>query len=366
MPENAYTCVAAGDRLAFGIYAPGDAVPDEENDDLYQYSAVQIQERDGTVVYRNDHAAVLSVTVSNGDASAPTDWLEIDTYSDDGMSIEQTSLLNATTGEERSGFVVYLSAGVASFQSENGTYQLVDLTSTGQSEVLCEFEDSISAYAPGVAVTYRQDLGDYELHDLNTGDVLEVRDESLGTDTLAVYAKDGTLRVYDQNTGAVLTDTVVAPIEGLQRTDLYNVDGGWVWLRQYGNDNYEVTTSTICGPNGTNKTLDLDAIKARYGAGFHGYLWPVTAAGGEFYFSVSYQGPGQNWLYDLIDSTGNVVLAGLGSCNGYYTNTANPLPDGVFVARKGFEYGWMDLHGQWVYCQNIFYSSGDDAENYYF
>lgn len=148
VPENAYTCVAAGDRLAFGIYAPGDAAPDEENDDLYQYSAVQIQERDGTVVYRNDHAAVLSVTVSNGDASAPTDWLEIDTYSDDGMSIEQTSLLNATTGEERSGFVVYLSAGVASFQSENGTYQLVDLTSTGQSEVLCEFEDPISAYAP--------------------------------------------------------------------------------------------------------------------------------------------------------------------------------------------------------------------------
>ncbi|MFV8222142.1 DUF5046 domain-containing protein [Faecalibacterium hattorii] len=79
----------------------------------------------------------------------------------------------------------------------------------------------MSAYAPGVAVTYRQNLGDYELHDLNTGDVLEVRDESLGTDTLAVYAKDGTLRVYDQNTGAVLTDTVVAPIEGLQRTDLY-------------------------------------------------------------------------------------------------------------------------------------------------
>lgn len=318
------------------------------------------------MVYRNDHAAVLSVTVSNGDASAPTDWLEIDTYSDDGTSIEQTSLLNATTGEERSGFVVYLSAGVASFQSENGTYQLVDLTSTGQSEVLCEFEDPISAYAPGVAVTYRQDLGDYELHDLNTGDVLEVRDESLGTDTLAVYAKDGTLRVYDQNTGAVLTDTVVAPIEGLQRTDLYNVDGGWVWLRQYDNDDYEVTTSTVCGPNGTNKTLDLDAIKARYGADFQGYLWPVTAAGGEFYLSVSYQGPGQNWLYDLIDSTGNVVLAGLGSCNGYYANTANPLPDGVFVARKGFEYGWMDLHGQWVYCQNIFYSSGDDAENYYF
>ena len=50
VPENAYTCLVAGDRLAFGLYAPGDAAPDEENDDLYQYAAVQIQEKDGTVV----------------------------------------------------------------------------------------------------------------------------------------------------------------------------------------------------------------------------------------------------------------------------------------------------------------------------
>ncbi len=85
---------------------------------------------------------------------------------------------------------------------------------------------------------------------LNTGDVLEVRDE-LGTDTLAVSTpRDGALRVHDQNTGAILTDTVVAPIEGLQRTDLYNVDGGWVRLRQYDNDDYEATTRTVCGPNG--------------------------------------------------------------------------------------------------------------------
>ena len=34
VPENASTLRCGGDRLAFGIYAPGDAVPDEENDDL--------------------------------------------------------------------------------------------------------------------------------------------------------------------------------------------------------------------------------------------------------------------------------------------------------------------------------------------
>ncbi len=68
--------------------------------------------------------------------------------------------------------------------------------------------------------------------------------------------------------------------------------------------------------------------------------------------------------YDLIDSTGNVVLAGLGFATA--TTPPIPCPTVYFVARKGFEIGWMDLHGQWVYCQNIFYSSGDDAENYYF
>ena len=365
VPENAYKCLVVGSRLAFGIYTPGDAEPDEENDDLYQYSTVQIQEKDGTVVYQNARSVPYAVSTVLDDFT-PTDWLEIDTYAEDGTTIEQTALLNALTGEERSGFVFYLRSGVATFQSDSGQYQLVDLISTGQSEVLCEFDHSISAYAPGVAVLYRDGYGDYELHDLNTGEVLDVRDEAIGSNTLAIYAKDGTLRVYDLTTGALLTDTVVEPIENLQRTDLYNVDGGWVWLRQYDNDDYDVTTSTLCGPNGTNKTLDLAVLKERYGDAYHGYLWPAVTTQDAAYLSVSYQGPGSSWLYDLIDSDGNVVVGGLGACNSYYSYAANPLPEGVFVARKGFEYGWMDLNGQWIYCQSIFTSTDSDGETYYF
>ena len=307
VPENAYTCLVAGDRLAFGLYAPGDAAPDEENDDLYQYAAVQIQEKDGTVVYQNFHSLLYSLSAGIDDPLAPADWVEIDTYNADGTSLESTSLLNAATGEERSGFVTYLHAGIASFRTDEGKYQLVDLVSDMTSTVLCEFDDSISGYAPGVTVLYRE---------------------------------DGYL-LYDQG-------------------------GGWVNLRQYDNDNYDVTTLTLAGPT-LSKTLSMADLTARYGDDFDGYLWPVAATEDDFYFSISYRGPGSTWLYDLLDSDGAVVLAGLGSCGEYSRyNRSAPLPAGVFVARKGFDYGWMDVKGNWVYCQSIFTSTSDETDNYFY
>jgi hypothetical protein len=273
VPENAYTCLVAGDRLAFGLYAPGDAAPDEENDDLYQYAAVQIQEKDGTVVYQNFHSLLYSLSAGIDDPLAPADWVEIDTYNEDGTRLESTSLMNAATGEERSGFVTYLHAGIASFRTDEGKYQLVDLVSDMTSTVLCEFDDSISGYAPGVTVLYRE--GGYLLYDLTTGDTLDLYNMALGTNTLDIYARDGTLRVYDMDTGAIRTDTTVAPLEALHRTNLYDQGSGWVNLRQYDNDNYDVTTLTLAGPT-LSKTLSMADLTARYGDDFDGYLWPVA------------------------------------------------------------------------------------------
>ena len=173
---------------------------------------------------------------------------------------------------------------------------------------------------------------------------------AMGTNTLDIYARDGTLRVYDMDTGAIRTDTTVAPLEALHRTNLYDQGGGWVNLRQYDNDNYDVTTLTLAGPT-LSKTLSMADLTARYGDDFDGYLWPVAATEDDFYFSISYRGPGSTWLYDLLDSDGAVVLAGLGSCGEYSRyNRSAPLPAGVFVARAGFDYGWMDVKGNWVYC----------------
>ena len=337
---------------------------DEENDDLYQYAAVQIQEKDGTVVYQNFHGLLYRLSAGIDDPLAPADWVEIDTYNEDGTSLESTSLLNAATGEERSDFVTYLHAGIASFRTDEGKYQLVDLVSDMTSTVLCEFNDSISGYAPGVTVLYRED--GYVLYDLTTGDTLDLYNMALGTNTLDIYARDGTLRVYDMDTGAIRTDTTVAPLEALHRTDLYDQGGGWVNLRQYDNDDYDVTTLTLAGPTLSN-TLSMADLTARYGDDFDGYLWPVAATEDDFYFSISYRGPGSTWLYDLLDSDGAVVLAGLGNCGEYSRyNSSAPLPAGVFVARKGFDYGWMDVEGNWIYCQSIFTSTSDETNNYFY
>ena len=42
------------------------------------------------------------------------------------------------------------------------------------------------------------------------------------------------------------------------------------------------------------------------------------------------------------------------------------VPAGVFVARKGFDYGWMDVEGNWIYCQSIFTSTSDETNNYFY
>ena len=76
--------------------------------------------------------------------------------------------------------------------------------------------------------------------------------------------------------------------------------------------------------------------------------------------------PGSSWLYDVLDSDGTVVVSGLRSCAGYYANSVNGLPEGVFAAIKGFESGWMDLTGQWLYAESIFASSNDEMDNGFF
>ena len=64
----------------------------------------------------------------------------------------------------------------------------------------------------------------------------------------------------------------------------------------------------------------------------------------------------------VLDENGNIVFYGLGSCYSYYDNSLNALPDHVFVARRGFYYGWMDTDGNWLYCQSIFSSVNADDE----
>ena len=112
------------------------------------------------------------------------------------------------------------------------------------------------------------------------------------------------------------------------------------------------------GPEGL--VSDLSSLNETYN--YLGYL--TTDANGRPLYYGTRSVPGSSYATgcDVLDETGNVVMQGLGSCYSYYDNSLNALPDHVFVARRGFYYGWMDTDGNWLYCQSIFSSVNADDE----
>lgn len=363
VPENAYGCRIAGETLAFNLCnAPAQALDENTwGDDLTRYYALQIQDRDGNRIRQEPLCAAVSLSYSYNEISSPADWLELDYYSEDeDMVIDHISLYNPTTGEELTGFQQYTGAGTVCLYN-SGRYQLVDLASTEQSAVLCEFDEPVRYYLPGAAITEPEASGRYRFHDLLTGEEKELYDVGTDDATLAIYALDGTVRVFDRQTGVLLTDTTIDPVENQVRTHIYPEGNGWAWVQQDDNDSYDATAIHICGPDGIHKTLDPAKLNETYN-----YYSPLLSTEDGIYFYGCYNGPGSSWLYDVLDSDGDVVVSGLRTCAGYYANSVNGLPEGVFAAVKGFESGWMDLTGQWLYAESIFASSNDEMDNGFF
>lgn len=362
VPENAYGCRIAGETLAFNLCnAPAQALDENTwGDDLTRYYALQIQDRDGNRIRQEPLCAAVSLSYSYNEISSPADWLELDYYSEDeDMVIDHISLYSTATGEELTGFQQYTGAGTVSLYN-SGRYQLVDLASTEQSAVLCEFDEPVRYYLPGAAITEPEASGRYRFHDLLTGEEKELYDVGTDDATLAIYALDGTVRVFDRQTGVLLTDTAIDPVENQARAHVY-AENGWVWVAQDDNDNYVNTAIQICGPDGTHKTLDPRTLEETYT-----HYYPLFSTADGLYFYGCCNGPGSSWLYDILDSDGNVVVGGLRSCSTYYADSANGLPEGVFAASKGFSYGWMDFSGRWLYAESIFASTADEMDNYYF
>lgn len=362
VPENAYGCRIAGETLAFNLCnAPAQALDENTwGDDLTRYYALQIQDRDGNRIRQEPLCAAVSLSYSYNEISSPADWLELDYYSEDeDMVIDHISLYSTATGEELTGFQQYTGAGTVCLYN-SGRYQLVDLASTEQSAVLCEFDEPVRYYLPGAAITEPEASGRYRFHDLLTGEEKELYDVGTDDATLAIYALDGTVRVFDRQTGVLLTDTAIDPVENQVRAHVY-AENGWVWVAQDDNDNYVNTAIQICGPDGTHKTLDPRTLEEAYT-----HYYPLFSTADGLYFYGCCNGPGGSWLYDILDSDGNVVVGGLRSCSTYYADSANGLPEGVFAASKGFSYGWMDLSGRWLYAESIFASSNDEMDNGFF
>ena len=357
VPEGAYSCTVCGDKLVFSCYARPEGLDDYDWDTDYQQNSwVVVQEKDGTPVYRADAASAYRLFY---DSNTLSDWVELDIAT--GEETTDQILYNTQTGEQYTGFLQVYPSGLASFSSGNGRYELRDMT-TEDRGLIAAFDEQPSQYFPGYVVTWHsgEDHG-YELYDLETGAKTPLYDVNATDNTVAVYALDGSLRVYSTDNGKLLTDTTVEPVEHQQRVQMTNCGSGYVWLELQDNDRYETAATRLYGPQGL--VSDLTALQGKYS--YINYLTTDPSGRPMFYGSRSAVGSAYGNVYDVLDADGKVVLQGLSSCTGYYSNSLNALPDHVFAAQRGFYVGWMDTSGNWLYCQSIFSSAtADDVPSY--
>ena len=357
VPEGAYSCTVCGYKLVFSCYARPEGLDDYDWDtDYRQNSWVVVQEKDGTPVYRADAASAYRLFY---DSDTLSDWVVLDVTT--GEDTTDRILYNVLTGEQCTGFLQVYPGGLASFSTSDGRYELRDMT-TEDRGLIAAFDEQPSQYFPGYVVTWHsgEDHG-YELYDLETGTKTPLYDVNATDNTVAVYALDGSLRVYSTDNGKLLTDTTVEPVEHQQRVRMSNCGSGYVWLKLQDNDRYETTATRLYGPQGL--VSDLTALQGKYS--YINYLTTDPDGRPMFYGSRAAAGSAYGNVCDVLDADGKVVLQGLASCAGYYSNSLNALPDHVFAAQRGFYVGWMDTSGNWLYCQSIFSSATADDEPSY-
>ena len=357
VPEGAYSCTLCGDKLVFSCYARPEGLDDYDWDMDYQQNRwVVVQEKDSTPVYRADAASAYRLFY---DSDILSDWVELDIATEEETT--DRILYNVLTGEQCTGFLQVYQGGLASFSTGDGRYELRDMT-TEDRGLIAAFDEQPSQYFPGYVVTWHsgEDHG-YELYDLETGTKTPLYDVNTTDNTIAVYALDGSLRVYSKDNGKLLTDTTVEPVEHQQRVRMSNYGSGYVWLKLQDNDRYETTATRLYGPQGL--VSDLTALQGKYS--YVNYLTTDPDGRPMFYGSRSAVGSAYGNVCDVLDADGKVVLQGLASCAGYYSNSLNALPDHVFAAQRGFYVGWMDTSGNWLYCQSIFSSATADDEPSY-
>ena len=128
---------------------------------------------------------------------------------------------------------------------------------------------------------------------------------SVMSDTIALYYEDGRLKVFNTETGDLITDTTVEPVEGQQSVMMDNKGDGYVWLELRDNDNFETTATRVYGPEGL--VSDLTHLQDKYYA--LNYL--ITTPEGRPLYCGNANAPSSNGsMCDVLDENGNIVTNG--------------------------------------------------------
>lgn len=360
VPEGAYSCIVSGDKLVFNCYArPAELAEDDWDTDSSLHSWVVAQEKDGTPISRFETTSAYRFLY---ESEAINDW--VDLHIRTAADADSTQVLyNPTTGEQLANFLCTYDGGLASFSTSDGRYELRDMTVEDHG-LIATFEDMPTQYFPGYVVAWHEgEAPGSILYDLETGEKTQLYQTDASDCTISLYAMDGTLRIYDRSTGRLLTDTTVEPLADQQRVWMEDCCNGYVLLRMFSGSSYDPAAIRLYGPTGL--VSDLTALQEKYS--YINHLTMDPAGRPLFCGTRSAVGSAYGNVRDVLDADGKVVLRGLATCAGYYSNSLNALPEHVFAAQRGFYVGWMDTNGNWLYCQNIFSSvDAEDGPNYWY
>lgn len=350
VPENAYSCIILGERLVFCRYDRPDGLEAGSYDeDTYYHTSVLVTDLDGTLLLELPHCVA---TGQYYDDSIDSRWVHLETFEPNYQRVASI-LYDPVTGEQLTNFEQTCGDGLVCISTENG-YQVIDLADPAH-PVLGTFDLPVQFFAPGLAVLWHSADAEfyYELHDLDSGEVHHLLDYTASDDHIAVYLPDATLRMYDRHTGEQLFST---SLEGMDTKSTYMYFEANELLRVSSYEppytcRYYTTAGTV---------TQLEQAFETYNA-----IYPLTIAedGTAYYWARRAAPGGSGSLFDVLDGQGNVYIRSLASC---YSINDPQLPPGVFITRKGFYYGWMDVTGQWVYCRSIFSSLNAEDNSMYF
>lgn len=256
-----------------------------------------------------------------------------------------TDLYDPASRTMYSGFETFCGDDLICCQAGPGQYDVFRL---GESEPLASYSGLCSYWQDGLALA-QDATGGTVLYtpDGEARPLLDFMSYSTSGPYAAFLLEDDTLLLCGPDGSETAIET---GLTSQDRVSVMGAQGGYVLLSVSDAD-YTVTRSLIYNASG----LVYDST----GSGYERLNYLTMGPDGPVY-EAARQGAGGAWLSDVLDSRGNVLLSGLADVSG-----DSSLPGGVFAARRGFERGYMDLAGNWLYSESVFTSLSDEDASYY-
>ncbi len=337
LPADTTGCIPTSTgQLVLGVRS------ETQSEDGYYGSTVRLQSSDGSVLFEFENGT--AYPLSDG-------WVGVEQaiQGADGGTSWATTLCQPSTGAVIENYRNDCGAGLVCTETADGRYAVRRLDDPA---LLAVFDAPCSLYmADGTAL-----LGTVGSEVLRSPDGAETagRCAYFGDDgRAAILSADSTLLFYDAAAGSV-TASVALPARDAAQVYVGDLGGGCALLC-YADESYNTLFTEVYAAG--DLLFSTGGTDCKYD-----YIRYLAAGVGGPVFAASYSAPGSyNSLCDVLGADGSVLLSGLG-----WAYRAADLPAGCFTARRGFDYGYMDLAGDWLYCESVFssLSAEDDFHPY--